>query len=252
MLIEDLLQEGYDYVLLARLLTDALERHFSKYRQMSGGRFLVSLLEVSNSERILRLRKLIKEDLNFWEEDIAPEVDIDGVVARVEEEISHMHTELLETELNKDSKEVVVTIGGYVAKKLAKRSKCDVCPAKLVSAEKHVDNDNYLSTLSRGGLICPSAELSQFISHSFSILDMTNEVIQKFVNQAPVKHIAEKMLTKIQNGVINFTCQEHMNWGRKFSIRTVVNIFYNNEQKRLSDCSRKDQIKDFKKRQRTK
>ena len=59
LLIEDLLREGYDYVLLARLLSDALERHFSKYRQMSGGRFLVSLLEVSNSERILKLRSIL-------------------------------------------------------------------------------------------------------------------------------------------------------------------------------------------------
>ena len=77
LLIEDLLEEGYEYVLLARLLTDALERHFSKYLQMSGGRFLVSLLEVSNSERILRLRSIIKEGINFWEEDIKKDIDIE-------------------------------------------------------------------------------------------------------------------------------------------------------------------------------
>ena len=36
-LIEDLLQEGFDFVLISRLQSDPLERRFSKYQQMSGG-----------------------------------------------------------------------------------------------------------------------------------------------------------------------------------------------------------------------
>ena len=52
-LLEDLFAEGYEYVLLSRLQTDPLEKHFGKYRQMSGGRFLVSLREVQTSENIL-------------------------------------------------------------------------------------------------------------------------------------------------------------------------------------------------------
>ena len=70
MLIEDLLKEGYEYVLTARFQSDPLERHFSKYRQMNGGNFLVSLREVNNSEKILKLRSLIKEDIDIFEEDI--------------------------------------------------------------------------------------------------------------------------------------------------------------------------------------
>ena len=42
-LIEDLLSEGYEYVLTSRFQSDPLERRFSQYRQMSGGRFLVGL-----------------------------------------------------------------------------------------------------------------------------------------------------------------------------------------------------------------
>ena len=37
---------------------------------MSGGRSLGSLSEVLNSERILSCRSLIKENINFWEENI--------------------------------------------------------------------------------------------------------------------------------------------------------------------------------------
>ena len=49
-LIEDLLSEGYKFVLTSRFLSDPIERRFSRYRQMSGGRFLVGLKEVQSYE----------------------------------------------------------------------------------------------------------------------------------------------------------------------------------------------------------
>ena len=49
MLINDLLNEGYSYVLTSRLQSDPLERYSGRIRQMSGGRFLVSLVELNNS-----------------------------------------------------------------------------------------------------------------------------------------------------------------------------------------------------------
>ena len=40
---------------------------------MNGCRFLVNLREVQNSERILQYRSLLKENVNFWEEDLTSE-----------------------------------------------------------------------------------------------------------------------------------------------------------------------------------
>ena len=48
--------------------SDSIERRFSQYRQMNGGHFLVSLNEVTNSEKILLCRSLLKEDIDFWNE----------------------------------------------------------------------------------------------------------------------------------------------------------------------------------------
>ena len=42
-LIDDLHDDGYEFVLTARFQSDPQERRFGQYRQMSGGRFLVSL-----------------------------------------------------------------------------------------------------------------------------------------------------------------------------------------------------------------
>ena len=66
LLVEELLNSGYEYVILCKLQNDPLEKPFSQYRQMSGGRFLVSLREVLNSEIILQCRSLLKENVNIW------------------------------------------------------------------------------------------------------------------------------------------------------------------------------------------
>ena len=60
-LIDELIDDGYEFV-TARFQSDSIERRFSQYLQMSGGRFLVSLREVLNSERILICTVLIKEN----------------------------------------------------------------------------------------------------------------------------------------------------------------------------------------------
>ena len=66
--MEELLEDGnlgcgYEYVLTAQL-------------QTSGGRFLVSLLEVNRIQKILAIRNLWKESINIWEEDLFKEAEL--------------------------------------------------------------------------------------------------------------------------------------------------------------------------------
>ena len=55
-LIDELLKDGYDYVMRGRLQSDPIERRFSQYRKIGGGRLLVSLSEVQGSKKRERLR----------------------------------------------------------------------------------------------------------------------------------------------------------------------------------------------------
>ena len=64
-LIEDLLREGYDYVLTTRFQSDPLEKRYSHYLQMSGGRLLVSIKDAMLSENILKIKSLVKEGFNI-------------------------------------------------------------------------------------------------------------------------------------------------------------------------------------------
>jgi hypothetical protein len=101
----------------SRLQSDPIERRFSQYRQMSVGRFLVSLREVLNSERILSCRSLIKENINFWEENLTVVKNDDVTIAKLNEKLQLREEEIMESVLDDDSVEVATTIAGYVAKK---------------------------------------------------------------------------------------------------------------------------------------
>ena len=112
--IKELLSEGYDFVMTSRLQSDPIERRFSQYRQMNGGRFLVSLREVTNSERIIRYRSLVKADINFWKEDLGsdkPSLDFSALLAL----LSEHEIEIAESTLDSSSEEVSTTIAGYIA-----------------------------------------------------------------------------------------------------------------------------------------
>ena len=88
-LLEDLLNEGYKYILTSRLQTDPLERHFSKYRQMCGGRFLVALREIQSAEKILQMKSLAKAGFQFWKMDLQPDeenVDITNILTSMSNE----------------------------------------------------------------------------------------------------------------------------------------------------------------------
>ena len=138
--VEELLNSGYNYVILRKMQNDQLEKHFSQYMKMGGGRFLVSLREVLNSERILHCRSVLKENVNIWEDAVAPVVThtLGAFIHFIEKADSHLY----EAALTDDSNEVATTIAGYIAKKLIKRIICKSC---LVS-EKGIHFENKLIT----------------------------------------------------------------------------------------------------------
>ena len=132
MLIDELLNDGYDYILTARLQSDPIGRRFSQYRQISGGRFLVSLREVRNTERILSCRSLINNNINFWKEDLQqPERNEDESYEMIDEILRDRIEEISESVLDDDSSEVATNLSGYIAKMLLKRSKCKDCEKKI-------------------------------------------------------------------------------------------------------------------------
>ena len=107
-----------------------------------------------NSERILGCRSLIKENINFWEEDIdsGAEESPDAINDLFDETAD----EIMEAVLDDDARGIATTISGYVTKKLIKRSSCDLRKETLASQEVDLENNSFLKLLSRGKLFLPS------------------------------------------------------------------------------------------------
>ena len=156
--------------------------------------------------------------------------------------------EISESVLDDDSSEVATTISGYIAKKLLKRSKCKDCEKKLTVHDQEMQNDQYLTLLSRGGLFVPPKELAEFVCSCFAILDFVEDDI---LSVGQVTRSAMYVL-KYYGPKCEFCCQYHLDLGVKFASKIVVNVYLNNKQKQAKDCVRKDSVESFKTRQQRK
>ena len=67
---------------------------------MSGGCFLIGLREVESSEKILKIKSLMKEDIYFWELNLKPEFSQD-LLCEIDFENNFQ-----EIDLDRESKEV--------------------------------------------------------------------------------------------------------------------------------------------------
>ena len=85
---------------------------------MSGGRFLVGLKEVNNAEKILKIRSLLKESINFWEENLNVEDNKSEYLSKLIIEINNISCDIDIVMLAASSTGVVIYIAGYIAKKL--------------------------------------------------------------------------------------------------------------------------------------
>ena len=121
-LIEDLLNKTYQYVITARLQSDPVEEVFPSTDEWMAVGFLSILQEVRISEKILQYYSLLKENINFWEEDRTYQNQ--ECVSVTEDTFGTRRQEIMERVVDENSVEVT---NWYVAKKFIKRSRCKSC-----------------------------------------------------------------------------------------------------------------------------
>ena len=244
-LIGDLLSEGYSFVMTRRFQSDKLENRFSQYRSMSGGRFLVSLREVTSSERVLKCRSLLKAGVNYWEDKDEDYYNDTEAINDFMKKLEEHEGDLFEVTLVDDSIEVAQVVAGYAARKLLKNS-CNDCSVHLIENDKN-DKETYLNLLSRGGLIIPSKNLASMVACLFAQI----EYISSMINSKNVRKLSRAALEKYAPEE-EISCKVHRELHRSKIIRIVINCFFNNMQKLATDGVRKEAIAHFKKRQRKK
>ena len=246
-LSSDLLSEGYKFVLTGRMQTDCLERRFSNYRQMSGGRFLVSLSEVISSESILKMKSLLEHKLEISALAIESTQEYDDNL--LEEQVLKLQCINYEDlVLSEKSHNVVAYISGYISHKLLKDVSCLDC---VNSLQQDPIQTQYLQDLDRGGLTLPSSSLNNFVESAFCVLEASEtEIVQ---TEFPWKILSLRLLQEVsQSWDTAFACIIHTPQARKTVNRIIANIYYNNLRKSINEGIRKDQVAAFKSAKRQK
>ena len=236
--------EGYDCVLTGRLQSDPLERRFSHYRQMSGGRFLVSLQEVIKSESIIKLKSLLKRNIQITSLSTpAPSITTMNDFARkmLSNDSDHL-------QLTQDSYQVTIYISGYISLSLSKRTQCPTCSRSL---NENLVSSEYVSYLNQGGLTLPCTSLHHYVESSFCLLEVSEGEIRS--SSFPWKSLAQAILNiATVEWDSNFACVDHSEKSKELVNTIVSNIYFNNLRKQICETRRKDQVTAFKSNKRQK
>lgn len=150
----------FEFVLTGFLQSDPLEARFGRYRQMSGGNFFISVKQVIESERKIRLSSILKHsdisldrinecaDRHEGNVRFAEPFDIDDLP----------DVQMIESEL-----QIVYFISGYCAKRVVDDVKCTECINFFISRFTDLPTVehpcDFFSNLNRGGLKAPADEI---------------------------------------------------------------------------------------------
>ena len=227
-LVTDLLQEGYEFVIPAKFQSDPLEQRFSQYRQMSGGNFLVSLREVLNSKKTFLCTSLLKGGDGVLEE-ILEDTYNPSERKKFHESFTKIFEEAVTDNiaLCEGSEKVAVTISGYIAKKLLYRLKCELCISFMVENSSTI---SYYNHLSRGNVTIPSSSLADFGCSAFALLNHLDDFMIRQDN-VNIRDAGPSVLLKCLPQH-NFSCEVHQKVALKLAIKMIVNIYYQNKQKK--------------------
>ena len=96
-------------ILTEEFQSDPIERCSGQYRQISGGRFLISEKDINISEKILKIKELIKEGVEINSTVLSTGED-STQVAKLMDNIDELVGETNGIQLNDDSSQVFVTV----------------------------------------------------------------------------------------------------------------------------------------------
>ena len=147
-MIHDLLNNNIlDYILLGKFQTDNLESRCGQYRHLSGCNYLVSVAEVMQSERKLRVKGLLKLHTKY-----GGDINVKTFLAKFSEVkkdkqdlnfISNFPFDDIDV-TNNDELSALLMVTGYVAKKSMARMERIPCKHKFGSTDMPIDLEHIL------------------------------------------------------------------------------------------------------------
>jgi hypothetical protein len=132
----------FQYVLLGQFQSDAIEQRFGWYRQLSGANYYVSVRQVLEAEKSIRVRSLIKlskMDINEAKSAMAEAAEDQEIVLRAKmvELLSALDGDELTVECkDPGDQNIIFYIAGFIARSITKNSKCQDCKDLYIASDE--------------------------------------------------------------------------------------------------------------------
>ena len=263
---EYLLETGlFQYILTAMFTSDPIEERFGWYRQLGGGNFYISVRQLLEAEKKIRVMSLVKYDnLNMKEiKELLGDTDI-GAAAII---ITNWVPTDLQTITTAGESNALYYVAGYIAFSLKKKVNCTSCrlflsledtpPENIISfeadsEEEQVQLGRFIEIMSRGGLSTPSDLLFLTCLYAHSLFDFINtheeekEALMSAANPRAsfITTFSDRMLDSSDTAItamMNTTCDKGHTWStllNKIS-QILFNVMGKNYAAKLNDDIRK-------------
>ena len=213
-----LFEKKFKYVLLGQAQSDPLEARFSAYRQLSGSNYFVTIKDVLEAEKRIRLKSLLK----FSQFSIGEVAEIfksadETAEAECQLEADELVQQLGEdplnvTNLSCEDENILYYVSGFVAKSVRKNLKCERCQDLLVSSLKTPtvqfsgevsdefvhEKDHFLKQLNRGGLCTPSDLCFVCCVHCWAFLGKIKQCKESFHSFLGLSNSASVFVTSFR------------------------------------------------------
>lgn len=170
---------NWDYILPGKFQTDVLESRFGQYRQLAGGQYHISVRQVFEIEKKIRLLSSIELPIDHTRRIVVR--DIPGDTSVVDHNyccsspIVRFSGELEVTQTDLDdatpSIALLTYIAGYCCFSLLKRLNCETCKQFLLRDDVLIPQlDCVITNLSRGSLKYPTETPVLLVTYTYVML----------------------------------------------------------------------------------
>jgi hypothetical protein len=170
-----LLQNRFRFVLFGHIQTDELEHRFGRFRQMSGSNYYISVKQLLQSEKTIKIASSLKHT-QLSPMDLSSVGVNDGQIAEttVTTPFPLFHFDDIHIDLERSELQLLCFVGGYIAVSVSRKLACQSCASVLMANDslptvETVQPSEFFDIVNRGGLKKPSDTLFILCSHAYSI-----------------------------------------------------------------------------------
>lgn len=229
------------YVLLGKFQTDCLEARFGMYRQLAGGQYDVSLRQVFECEKKIRMLSVLKLTMNNasislsdfsinWEDCDSGECnDVHVLEPLTIDDVSSTD----------DVLPVIVYVAGYCCYSICKKLSCSDCKTLLTCAEGDVDKlqNSYTQGISRGSLLYPHETVVKLVRFTYLCVNKlcSDDAFLKVMNHRQSAVDAVLNLADDEN-IVLLSCNNHTTYQlTRMVVWCCVNTLLNNYVSSMND-----------------